>query len=84
MNISLQKKEKEEIIERIKDFFHEERSEEIGELAAGNFLEFITKEIGPYFYNKGILDAKQMVELKMVSLEEDLLSLERPIRKRRG
>lgn len=33
MNISLQKKEKEEIIERIKEFFHEECSEEIGELS---------------------------------------------------
>jgi uncharacterized protein (DUF2164 family) len=79
MNISLQKKEKEEIIERIKEFFHEECSEEIGELAAGNFLDFITQEIGPYFYNQGVHDAKLMVELKIFSLEDDLLSLERPI-----
>jgi len=84
MNIQLRKEEKEELMESIKEFFYEERSEEIGDLAAGNFLEFITKEIGPYFYNQGVQDAKHMVEMKMVSLEEDLLSLERPIRKRRG
>jgi len=84
MNIQLKREEKEELIESIKEFFYEERSEEIGNLAAGNFLEFITKEIGPYFYNQGTRDAKHMVEMKMVSLEEDLLSLERPIRRRRG
>jgi len=79
MYIRLPKESKDQIIYKIKDYFYNERSEEIGDLAAGNLLDFVLKEIGPYFYNQGVKDAKEMFEQKMMSLEEDIQSLERPI-----
>lgn len=79
MYIRLPKEIKDQIIYKIKDYFYNERSEEIGDLAAGNLLDFVLKEIGPYFYNQGVKDAKEMFEQKMLSLEEDIQSLERPI-----
>jgi uncharacterized protein (DUF2164 family) len=79
MYIRLPKEDKDQIIDKLKDYFSSERSEEIGDLAAGNLLDFILKEIGPYFYNQGVKDSKEMLEQKMISLEEDIQSLERPI-----
>jgi uncharacterized protein (DUF2164 family) len=80
MYIKLPKENKDQIIDKIKDYFYNERSEEIGDLAAENLLDFVLKEIAPYLYNQGVKDAKVMVEQKMMSLEEDIQSLVRPIK----
>ncbi len=74
--------QKEAMKEIVKQFFYEERDEEIGDLAAHNALEFLMKELGPYFYNQGVMDAKIVVEQKVMNIEEDLSALERPIENR--
>jgi uncharacterized protein (DUF2164 family) len=79
MYIRFPKENKDHIIGELKDYFYNERSEEIGNLAAENLLDFILKDIGPYLYNQGVKDAKKVCEQKMMSLEEDIQSLERPI-----
>ncbi|MCQ6275459.1 DUF2164 domain-containing protein [Bacillus sp. V3B] len=84
MYIRLPKENKDQIKDNLKEFFYNERSEEIGDLAAENVLDFILKEVGPYLYNQGVKDAKDMFEQKMISLEEDIQSLERPILHNRG
>ncbi|GFZ87657.1 hypothetical protein GCM10010978_29320 [Compostibacillus humi] len=82
--IRIPKENREEIVQSLQDYFYNELSEEIGNLAAENLLDFILKEIGPYCYNQGVNDAKVMVEQKILSLEEDILSLEIPTRKNRN
>ncbi|MFC3039839.1 DUF2164 domain-containing protein [Virgibacillus xinjiangensis] len=79
MYLRLSQEQKERIIRDIKDYFFEEHAEEIGELAAGNFLDFMVKEIGPYLYNEGIHDARDMLEQKLMNLDEDVQSLEKPV-----
>ncbi|WP_163970424.1 DUF2164 domain-containing protein [Oceanobacillus halotolerans] len=79
MYVRFSKAEKDKIKENLKVYFEQERSEEIGDLAAENLFDFLVKEVGPYFYNQGIKDAKEMVEQKVMNLEEDLQSLERPL-----
>jgi uncharacterized protein (DUF2164 family) len=53
----LSKEKKDHMVSAIKGYFLKERGEEIGDLAAGLLLNFITEEIAPEFYNKGIYDA---------------------------
>lgn len=60
-------------IEAIKVFFSNERDEDLGDLAAMLILDFISEHFGPYFYNKGISDAKYYLQEKI----EDLYSLEK-------
>lgn len=60
-------------IEAIKVFFSEERDEDIGDLAAMLVLDFVGEKFGPYFYNKGIEDAKVYLQEKV----DDLYSLEK-------
>lgn len=77
----LSKETKEEMMTSIQSFFLDERGEEIGNLAAEQFLDFITAEMGAYFYNEGIEDSISTLQSRMENLEEDLYTLKRPIRK---
>ncbi|WP_082235588.1 DUF2164 domain-containing protein [Halobacillus massiliensis] len=77
MNPSLSTEQKKYMIDRIQEYFEIERMEPLGEFAAGQLLHFMVEELGPFMYNKGIYDARQMVEQKVINLDEDLLSLER-------
>ena len=47
MIIRIPKENKEEIISSLQSYFYNERSEEIGNLAAENLLDFVLKEIPP-------------------------------------
>lgn len=74
----LNKEEKEYVIDQVKEYFELERGEVIGDLSADQFVQRMAEEMGPFFYNKGIEDARRMVEQKVMNMDEDLLSLERP------
>ncbi|ARI78861.1 DUF2164 domain-containing protein [Halobacillus mangrovi] len=74
----LKKEEREYVIARVQEYFELERGEEIGELAADQLVQYMVNELGPFLYNKAIHDSRRMVEQKVMNLDEDLLSLERP------
>jgi uncharacterized protein (DUF2164 family) len=76
----LPREHKELLIQRLQAFFIEERSEEIGELAAELLLDFMLKELGPVVYNQAVQDATRLVAQRMTSLEEDLHALEKPVK----
>lgn len=80
MFINLTKQQKDHIISEIQRFFYEERNEEIGTLAAENMFEFVKTTLGPHFYNEAIKDARQLVEQKMSSMEDDLYALEKNLK----
>lgn len=73
------REQKEALIKRVQTYFYEERSEEIGDLSAELLLDYMIKVIGPVIYNQAISDAVRTVSERMVSLEEDLHALEKPM-----
>lgn len=56
----------------IKEYFYNERDEEIGDLAASMILDFFIKELAPRFYNQGIEDSYRFLNDKL----GDMLGLE--------
>mgnify|MGYP005830286683 CR=1 FL=1 len=78
--IKMPKEEKDEIIGRIQTFHYEQHGEEIGIIGAENLFDFFMKELGPYFYNKGVMDSKEVLMDKMLLMEDDLYALKRPIK----
>jgi uncharacterized protein (DUF2164 family) len=72
-NINITKEKRDEMVSAIKSYFLKEREEEIGDLAAGLILEFITEELAPEFYNQGVYDSYQY----MNDMIEDLLSIQK-------
>lgn len=71
--IVLDKDKKKEMTESIKEYFLEERDEEIGDLAATLLLDFIVKELAGEFYNQGIEDAYRYMNDRV----EDMLGLQK-------
>ncbi len=75
----LTKEQQRQLIQRIQAYFLEERDEEIGIIAAERWLEFAAEEIGVYYYNRAIADARRLVQRQMEGLETELFILERPV-----
>lgn len=66
--IELTKEQKKQAIQDIKEYFSRERDEEIGDLAAGMILDFISEKIGRYFYNQAITDVQKFMGEKLEDL----------------
>jgi uncharacterized protein (DUF2164 family) len=76
------REDKAQITYKLIEYFREEREEEIGELAAGMLLDFIEREIGPVFYNRGVRDAKSKSITILATLTEELDFLEQLVPKK--
>ncbi|MFC4799329.1 DUF2164 domain-containing protein [Neobacillus sp. GCM10023253] len=81
MFIKLSKEQQQFMISDIKYFFSQERDEDITEFAAERVLDFIKEKLAPHFYNAAVLDVKHVVEQQFSSLEDEILTLERPIKR---
>ncbi|MEK4511988.1 DUF2164 domain-containing protein [Paenibacillus sp. FSL K6-2524] len=80
MSIKLAKEQKAEIINNIQAYFEEERSESIGELGADQLIDFMIQELGPHIYNKAIEDSRKLITEKMNQIDDELYTLEKPIK----
>lgn len=70
--IQLSKEMRQEMSQKIQNYFENERSETIGNLTATLLLNFIVEELGPAIYNQGVQDAYRY----MTERCEDMLALE--------
>lgn len=70
--IKLSKEKREEMISEIKNYFLNEREEELGDLTSNLMLNFIIEELAPEFYNQGVYDSYKY----MNDRTEDLLSIQ--------
>ena len=59
--ITFSTEEKAEIIQKVQKYFNQELDQEIGSFDAEFLIDFFAKEVGPYFYNRGLYDAQQLV-----------------------
>lgn len=81
MFIKLKKEQQELMIADIQYFFSQERDEEITEFAAERVLDFVKEKLAPHFYNAAVTDVRHVVEQQFSSLEDEILTLERPIKR---
>lgn len=62
-------------IEKIIDFFATERNTELGVIAAEDVLDFFLNEIGDEIYNRGVEDAKALIQVRFENLQFDIETL---------
>lgn len=70
--------EKEILIRKIKLYFSEELEQNIGQFDAEFLLNFFSEEVGAYFYNRGLYDARAVLEEKLETIDEAIFSIEKP------
>ena len=76
--IKFSKEEKELIIPKIKLYLKEELDFDVGNFDAEFLLDFLSEEVGGYFYNRGISDAIEVLDARMDEVKESLYVLEKP------
>jgi len=79
--MKITKEQRELMIADIQYFFLRERDEEITGFAAETVLNFFQESLAPHFYNAAIHDAKHVLEQQFLSLEEEMATLERPVKR---
>ncbi|KKK38588.1 hypothetical protein WQ57_08310 [Mesobacillus campisalis] len=80
MFYKLTKEQQQTMISDIQTFFSQERDEEITEFAAERVLDFIKESLAPHFYNAAVQDARKVLEQQYASMEDEILTLERPVK----
>jgi uncharacterized protein (DUF2164 family) len=70
--------EKAIIISKIQRYFNAELDQDIGQFDAEFLLDFFAKEVGNFFYNRGLYDAQAILSSKMDDLSDAIYQLEKP------
>jgi uncharacterized protein (DUF2164 family) len=77
-DVEFTSEEKKILVHKIQNYFHDELSEEIGQFDAEFLLHFFSKEIGPYHYNRGLQDARILIEENVQNLSQTFYEMEKP------
>ncbi len=76
--IEFSRDEKELLIQKLKRYLDQELDYEIGQFDAEFLLDFFSKEIGVYHYNRGLKDAQDVFKSKVESVTDAIYELEVP------
>ena len=76
--IEFSEEETEVITGEIKKYFTEELDQEISPFQAGFLLDFFAEKIGPYYYNRGLYDARAVLMKRLENITEAIYEIEKP------
>ncbi len=68
--------EKDYLVHKVKLHFSEELNQEIGQFDAELLLEFFSAELGAYYYNQGLRDARAVLAQQPAEPDQAIASLE--------
>lgn len=74
--LKISKENREKLTRSIKRYVAENLGEEIGDLKATLFLDYVIEEIGPYVYNQAIADAQAYMNDKVADIENSCFAVE--------
>ena len=63
---------------RLKQYCGDELGVELGQFDAEFLLDFITQQLGPCFYNKGLQDARTVLAMHLDKVDDALYDIEKP------
>lgn len=64
------------LVERLREYLLDELDVELGQFDADALLDFLDRELGPAYYNLGLLDARAVLADRVGSLSEAIEDLE--------
>jgi len=76
--IDFSKEEKEIIVKKIQMYFNDELDQKLGQFDAEFLIDFISEEMGVYYYNRGLYDAQNVLEANLEAIGEAIYEIEKP------
>lgn len=77
--IEFTRQEKELMAQKVKVYFRDELNQDIGGFDAEFLVDFFAREMGGFFYNRGLYDAETLITEKVSEISDLLLELEKPV-----
>ncbi|ELA6922182.1 TPA: DUF2164 family protein [Vibrio parahaemolyticus] len=77
--IKLERAQKETLVSAIQEYMQDELSIEIGQFDSEFLIDFITDKLGAVYYNKGVEDAKAVIERRMLEMSDELYEIEQEV-----
>lgn len=77
--IKFTQSEKAVLIEKFQRYFSAELDRELGQFEADFLLDFVTEQVGGYFYNRGLYDAQAVVSQRAELIAEAIAELEKSV-----
>ena len=68
--------EKALLIDKLQTYFTKEMDQDLGQFECEFLLDFISKEMGAYYYNKGLSDAQVIVSSKLDDIADAFYEME--------
>ncbi|MCA0937612.1 DUF2164 domain-containing protein [Vibrio alginolyticus] len=78
--IKLERAQKDALATAIQDYMQDELSIEIGQFDSEFLIDFITEKLGAVYYNKGVEDAKSLIDRRMLEVSDELYEIEKEIK----
>ena len=75
--VEFRKEEKALITQKLQRYVATELGFEMGSFDAEFLLDFVSKELGCYFYNRGLYDAQTVVNARFEEMAEAIVVLEK-------
>ncbi len=76
-DIEFTSQEKAAMVDKLQAYFEGELEVELGQFDAEFLLDFIAKELGAYYYNRGLHDARAIFEERVKSIDDDIYAIEK-------
>jgi len=78
-SIKFSPQEKEQLVLKLQQYFDRELEQEIGQFDAEFLLDFFSKEVGSFYYNRGLYDAQSIVSDRVEHISDAIYELEQPV-----
>jgi len=76
--IKFSAEEKALIVDKLKRYFSVELDQDLGQFDAEFLLDFISSEMGAYYYNRGLSDARAVMQSKLDQVDDAIYEIEKP------
>jgi len=78
-DISFTPAERQQLCEKLNRYLSDELDTELGQFDIEFLVDFISKEIGSFYYNRGLYDAQTVMSAKLELITEAISELEQPV-----
>ena len=82
--IRFSRQQQAELAGALQRWFADNSEHALGSFEAGFLLDFISEQIGPHYYNRGVQDAQALLASRVDELHESLSQLEQAPPRRDG
>ncbi|MBT5229115.1 MAG: DUF2164 domain-containing protein [Methylococcales bacterium] len=77
--IEFSREQQQVMVQKLQSYFDQELNQELEQFDAEFLLDFFAKDMGAYFYNCGLHDARAILESRVGLIDDDIYAIEKEV-----